>query len=77
MSKWTDDIDHFNPYKEVPKSMRELGHWTPTTSLAHRALAGHEMFGLKDHPMTPRHKVFIAIAYAYADGRLVEKDVEE
>jgi len=66
----------FHPYADVPKRMRDLENWLPTQEIAKRALAGHELFGLKDQPMTPRHKVFVAIAYAYADGRVKETDDE-
>ena len=69
---WTKQIDHNDPYKDVPERMRDLEDWLPSVPLAHRALAGHELFGLKDQPMTPRHKIFIALGYAYARGRLTE-----
>ena len=62
--------DYNNPYADVPKRMIDLEQWLPSTRVVKRALGGHELFGLKDQPMTPRHKVFIALAYAYTRGAL-------
>ncbi|KKK98592.1 hypothetical protein LCGC14_2641190 [marine sediment metagenome] len=60
-----------DPYRDVPERMRDLDGFMPSVALTRRALAGHELFGLADQPMTKRHKIFIALAYAYASGVIV------
>ncbi len=64
-------LDPGKPYADVPKQMRDLDGFIPSTELTHRALAGHELFGLEDQPMKPRHKVFIALGYARSNGDLM------
>ena len=66
-----------NPYRGVPERMRDLDGFMPSVAVTKRALAGHELFGLADQPMTQRHKIFIALAYAYASGVIVENALTE
>lgn len=70
-------VDHsLNAYDVIPKRMRDLDGWVPSVALVRRALVGHEILGLEDQPMTPRHKVFIALAYAYAVDCVTEENNE-